>query len=75
MVRKSKPKQAIVVYYVCDAEPKAKTFKTMDRALEWADQYTRENPDPMQGYWVDQVVSGTVVTYDGVPPGGQGRAG
>ena len=69
---KTKSKLAKVthlVLYVEDSFPKNKLFKSFKSAKAFVSDFTSQYTDPMDGYWVDYLISdihGSVHVIDGV---------
>jgi len=62
-----KPSGKNIVVYVDNSIQKVKVFKDLKKALSFVETYTKENPDPMDGYWIDLLVTninGKVVAMD-----------
>ena len=56
MAKKQKsPKGKHFVSYVEDSSPKLKFFNKKADVQKFVDAFTKKNPEPMDGYWVDFV--------------------
>ena len=57
-----------LVLYVENSEPKNKLFKSFKSAKAFVSDFTNTHIDPMDGYWVDYIISdihGGVYVIDG----------
>lgn len=46
-----------MVLYVEDSTMKARLFKEAKKAIKFVETFTKKHPDPMEGYWVDMLVT------------------
>jgi hypothetical protein len=52
-----KVKSQNLVLYVENSTPNMKLFSDPKKAIKFADKFTKDNPNPMDGYWVDFVIT------------------
>ncbi len=61
------PKSQNLVLYVQNNEPSIKLFSDPKKAMKFVDKFTKDNPDPQDGYWIDFVITdirGEIVMMD-----------
>lgn len=51
------------VHYVEDSTPKIKSFKTKRSMQAFLDKFLKKT-DPAQGYWVDFIFKGKILSYN-----------
>jgi hypothetical protein len=49
----TKAKKVSFVHYVDNSTPKIKYFNSESSMKRFVNKFLKENPDPMDGYWVD----------------------